>query len=152
MMLNKNFKNILLIFFTTLILSVFITAGCVKEDLSETGGNVYENFDLLWNTINDNYCYLEYKNLNWDSIGNEYSSQLHEGMTDKDFFTVCSNMLNELKDGHVWIYSDFNTSSYGDWYLDYPQNLNSTIVEREYLGTDAIWVTGLKSQKIRNVG
>ena len=137
---------------TSVVLSMFLVTACVKEDLSEAGGNVHENFDLLWKTINDNYCYLEYKNINWDSIGNEYRSQLHADMKDREFFTVCSNMLNELKDGHVWIYSDFNTSSYGDWYLDYPQNFNPTIVDRYYLGSEAVWVTGLRSKKIRDVG
>lgn len=137
---------------TSVILSIFLATACVKEDLSETGGNVHENFELLWKTINENYCYLEYKNINWDSIGNEYRSQLYAEMNEKEFFTVCANMLNELKDGHVWIYSDFNSSSYGNWYLDYPQNFNPTIVDRYYLGSEAVWVTGLRSNKISDVG
>tara|TARA_Y100000739_G_scaffold224906_1_gene230010 strand:- start:259 stop:1269 length:1011 start_codon:yes stop_codon:yes gene_type:complete len=138
--------------FIAVILSALITVSCVKEDLSETGGNFEENFELLWQTINDGYCYLEYKNINWDSIGTVYRSQLHQEMGDKEFFSLCANMLNELKDGHVGIRSDFNKVSYGDWYLDYPQNFNSSIVERNYLGKDCFNLGGFQSQKIEDVG
>ena len=145
MAINKS-----MLFFTIFV--TFLTIGCVKENLSEKTGDIEENFDLLWQTINDEYCYLEYKKINWDSIGDLYREQLTPDMGDKKFFSVCANMLNELKDGHVAIESDFNAISYSDWYLDYPQNYNASIIERNYLGKDRFKLGGLKSQKIKNIG
>jgi len=61
-------------------------------------------------------------------------------------------MLNELKDGHVNLYSNFNTFRYWDWFLDYPQNFNWSVVERNYLGKDCLIAGRLKAQKIGNSG
>ena len=36
---------------TSVVLSMFLVTACVKEDLSEAGGNVHENFDLLWKPL-----------------------------------------------------------------------------------------------------
>ena len=50
-------------------------------------------------------------------------------------FEILGNMLAELKDGHVNLYSSSNTARYWDWYLDYPRNFNESIIEK-YLGRD----------------
>ncbi len=133
------------------LIAVVLTA-CVKDDISIEGGSASENFDLLWQIVKDDYCYLKYKQIRWDSIGNIYRAKLNNNMSDEELFDVCANMLNELKDGHVNLYSEFNTSRYWKWFLDYPQNFNSTIVERNYLGHNYIIANGLKAQKIRDVG
>ena len=50
-------------------------------------------------------------------------------------FEILGNMLAELKDGHVNLYSSSNMARYWDWYLDYPRNFNESIIEK-YLGRD----------------
>jgi hypothetical protein len=54
-------------------------------------------------------------------------------MTDREFFSKCSEMLNHLKDGHVNLRAGFSTSYYNDFYLNYPANFNKEIIDRNYL-------------------
>jgi hypothetical protein len=111
-----------------------------------------DNFNLLWKVVDESYCYLDYKNIRWDSIKTVYATKVSDGMSDKELFDVCADMLNELKDGHVNLYSDFNVSRYWDWYLDYPQNYNGTLIERNYMGKDYLIAGGVYAQKIKDVG
>jgi hypothetical protein len=111
-----------------------------------------DNFNLLWKLVDESYCYFGYKKINWDSIKTVYAPKISDDMDEKALFKVCAAMLNELKDGHVNLYSDFNTSRYWDWYLSYPQNYNNTIVERTYLGRDHIIAGRLRAKRIRDVG
>ena len=64
-------------------------------------------------------------------------------MSSDGLFEVLGNMLAELKDGHVNLYSASNTARYWDWYLDYPRNYDESLVER-YLGRDYRISSGLK--------
>jgi len=95
------------------------------------------NFESLWKIMDEHYCYFTYKNINWDSIGNVYRLKIQrpDTLNDVTFFRICGNMLNELKDGHVNLASSFDVSRYWKWYLDYPDNFNSTILYSDrYLG------------------
>ena len=56
-------------------------------------------------------------------------------MSNDGLFEVLGNMLAELKDGHVNLYSVSNTARYWDWYLDYPRNFDEAIIE-QYLGRE----------------
>jgi hypothetical protein len=111
-----------------------------------------DNFNLLWKVVDESYCYFDYKNVRWDSVKKAYASKVSDDMSDKELFDVCAAMLNELKDGHVNLISDFNVSRYWEWYLGYPQNYNNTIVERSYLGRDYLIAGGVRAQKTGNVG
>ena len=56
-------------------------------------------------------------------------------MTDLQLFEVLRNMLAELRDGHVNIFTSFDTAREWSWQEDYPSNVSDTLLRR-YLGTD----------------
>ena len=126
-----------------ILILTFITTlnACINEP--ETPKNTYEyNFEALWKIIDTRYCYLHYKNINWDSIQTAYKARLDTNMTEFAFFDLLGNMLTELKDGHVNLYSNFNRSRYWKWFSDYPANFSSAIVFSDrYLG-DGYYVAG----------
>jgi hypothetical protein len=107
-----------------------------------------DNFNLLWKVVDESYCYFDYKNINWDSVKTVYAPKISDGMSDRELFDVCAAMLRELKDGHVNLYSDFNLSKYGDFFLDYPQNYNNTLVVRNYLKRDYATAGGVQAQRL----
>ena len=109
----------------------FVLGGCIRED--EYDNSSAGNFEALWKLIDEHYCYLDYKGIDWDSIYNVYSPQISDDMGDDALFEVLGNMLAELKDGHVNLYSAWNTARYWDWYLDYPRNYSEELIE-QYLG------------------
>lgn len=133
-------------------LIVIVFTSCIQNDVINEDNTPQGNFSLLWNIVDESYCFFEEKGIDWDSIKLVYEPQIYNTMPDTQLFRVCGNMLNELKDGHVNLYSDFNVSRYWDWYLDYPQNYNATIVERNYLGDDYFLKGGLRAKNLNGIG
>jgi hypothetical protein len=137
-----------------LILIFLVFASCERlfiEDDPED--DPVTNFEILWNTIDKKYSFFIYKNIDWDSIYQVYRPMVYEGMARKQLFRVMSDMLFELRDGHVNLYAEFNISRNWDWYLQYPQNFNYSLLERNYLAND-YEITGgsLINKEIDSVG
>lgn len=135
-----------------IILLVPILTSCIQDWAINYDNSPQGNFDLLWKTIDENYCFFDEKGIDWNAVKKEYESLVSEKTSDEELFQICSSMLSKLRDGHVNLYSDFNTFRYWDWFLDYPQNFNWALVERNYLGKDYIIAGRLKAKNIKNVG
>jgi hypothetical protein len=127
-----------------LLLPLALTA-CVEEE--QYDNSAVGNFDALWTTIDQKYCFFPYKaeeyGLDWNEVYDRYRPQVFSGMTRDSLFTVLSNMLGELRDGHVNLYSAFNVGRYWAWWQDYPTNFDSNI-QRNYLGNDYRIAGGIK--------
>lgn len=128
-----------LIFIPLLLLPLF--AGCIREE--EFDNTPQGNFEALWKIIDEQYCFLDYKQIDWDAIHDQYQPLITPNISSDGLFEVLGNMLAELKDGHVNLYSASNTARYWDWYLDYPRNYDEALVE-QYLGRDYRIASGLK--------
>ena len=119
-------------------LCIITTAGaCIdEEEMPDTPSG---NLEALWRIIDEHYCFLDYKKsaigLDWNQVHARYAPQVHDGMTDIQLFEVLANMLSELRDGHVNIYTSFDTAREWSWQEDYPSNVSDTLLRR-YLGTD----------------
>ena len=138
-----------------LSLCIFATAlitGCISDDKMNPDNTSTTNFDLLWKLVDEKYCYLNSKNIDWEQIGKQYRSKLRDDMTEEELFELCGNMLYHLKDGHVNIFSDFNISRNWSWYLDYPLNFNMDIIHYGYLEPDFNYVGPLMVKKFNNIG
>lgn len=91
-------------------------------------------FKYLWEDIYRRYSFFEEKNVDWYAVHEKYSSIINDSTIDKDLFNILSEMLFELKDGHVNLTSSFDRSRNWDWFMNYPPNYNQNIIERHYLG------------------
>ena len=130
---------------TILLYVILLLTSCITEDVPN---NTPEgNFEALWKIIDTQYCFLDYKKqeygLNWDKVYKEYKNRLTPDMNDKDLFQVLSDMLEELRDGHVNLVARHEISQYREWYDNYPTNFIDTI-QRIYLGKDYVISSGLK--------
>lgn len=128
-----------------LLLSALLPVGCVREeDFSDTP---QDNLRALWTIIDQKYCFLDYKaqtlGLDWGAVYSRYAGRLSDGMTNNQLFEVMSEMLAELRDGHVNLYNPADVGRYWSWYEDYPTNFSEE-VQRAYLGTDYKMAAGLK--------
>lgn len=129
-------------------------ASCIIED---THGDTPEgNFEALWQTIDRQYCFLDYKRkeygLDWDEVYTRYKKRITPTMTDKELFQVLSEMLDELRDGHVNLVASHQTSQYRAWYDNYPSNFSDSI-QRVYLRKDYTTTGGMKYQILEdNIG
>ncbi len=121
------------------ICSCFLTA-CIDED--QQSDTPQGNLEALWSIMDQHYCFFDEKGIDWDSIHAVYAKQMNSSMTDQQQFEVMANMLSELKDGHVNLYTSFNAGRYWSWKEDYPTNLSDTLLRR-YLKTDYLIASGM---------
>ncbi len=92
-------------------------------------------FDYLWNKVNEQYAYFDVKNVDWDAVYARYAPEIRSGMSDDSLFFQLGSMLNELRDGHVNLFSEFNISRF-DISLLGPDNIDFRFIKENYLGTD----------------
>ena len=116
-----------------LLIFPLLFTSCIREE--EFDNTPQGNFEALWKLIDEKYCFLDYKQIDWDAIYDQYQPLITADMSSDGLFEVLGDMLAELKDGHVNLYSASNTARYWDWYLDYPRNYDEAIIEK-YLGRD----------------
>ena len=126
------------------LLAIF-AASCV--DIEEHEDSPQGNFEALWQIIDEHYCFFDYKQqvygLDWDAIYNIYNVRAKGQMTDYQLFEVLAEMLAQLRDGHVNLYTSFDNGRYWHWHEDYPTNFSDTL-QRRYLGTDYRIAGGLR--------
>ncbi len=124
---------------------LFAMTSCVNEDEYDDTPN--GNFEALWHIVDEHYCFFDYKQkaygLDWNNIYQRYSKQMDSGMTEGQEFEVLGNMLGELRDGHVNMYSSFDVARNWTWHENYPSNFSDTLLNK-YLGTDYRIATGMK--------
>lgn len=118
---------------TLALLLTLLPCSCIGEE--EFDNTPTGNFEALWKIIDEQYCFLDYKGIDWNAIHHQYAPLIADDMSSEGLFEVLGNMLAELKDGHVNLYSTSNMARYWDWYLDYPRNFSESLVE-QYLGRD----------------
>ena len=125
-----------------IILSAALIAlsSCHKQE--EWDNDPMGNFDALWTIIDEHYCFFEYKDIDWKAVGETYRAKVRPDMTSKELFVVCSDMVNELRDGHTNLISSWDVSHYRFW-EDYPQNYDKRIVEQCYLSYNFKTASGI---------
>lgn len=107
-----------------------ILASC--HDIPQYADNPQGNFEALWRTLDEHYCFFREKGVDWNEIHDRYAPMVTDFMTNEELFSVCAQMLDELRDGHTNLSSAFNTSYYRRWWSDYPQNFDERLIKEFY--------------------
>lgn len=121
-------KNRILKYFA--LLAVCVLSSC--HDIEEQSPNAEGVFNALWTEIDRHYCFLDEKGIDWNEVYARYRPKIQNNMGRDALFQVCSDMLAELRDGHVNLSTPFATSYYTKWWSDYPQNYNERLVQQYY--------------------
>ena len=94
-------------------------------------------FDSIWNNFNDTYALFDIKGVNWNSVYDKYYPKISSGMSDKELFIVCSDMLGELNDAHVNLMSPFGYYNSGGRFDTSNMELFSlNLIKDEYLNSN----------------
>lgn len=94
-----------------------------------------ENFEYLWKQCDEKYAFFDYKKIDWNERHSYYKSRINDNMSQESLFNELAAMMNDLRDGHVNLVSNFNVSSYKINFLG-PTNIDERIVEEFYLTKD----------------
>ncbi len=136
--------------FATLFVGI-ATMSCDSKEF-DFDNNPHGNFDALWTILDRNYCFFEYKQINWDSIGVSYRARVTPNMSKDALFDLMAQMLLELKDGHVNLIARHDITRDWSWKDDYPSNFNGSIVD-EYLTKDYSLASNMRYKILEdNVG
>lgn len=134
-----------------LLIGLLCATSCIREDVS---GNTPEaNFESLWKIIDEQYCFLDYKKqeygLDWDQVHETYAKRITPSMGWEALSEVLSEMVAELRDGHVNLTSSLASSQYRQWFDSYPRNFSDSI-QSIYLKKDYNQSSGLTYQILEN--
>ncbi|MCM1348169.1 MAG: S41 family peptidase [Firmicutes bacterium] len=116
----------------TLILLFALIAFAACKEVEEQPNTPQGNFEALWQIIDQHYCFLLDKQIDWNEVHDRYAARVSTSMTSRQLFDLLSEMLDELKDGHVNLSAAFASSYYRKWWSDYPQNYDERIVQQYY--------------------
>ena len=105
LMMRNKIKQIL-----WLLCCLPVLTGCIGED--DYANDPRGNFEQLWKIIDEQYCFLDTKGIDWDAVHDEYSKLIIPSMSNDDLFDILSQMLYILKDGHVNLSSASRISYY----------------------------------------
>ena len=129
---------------TSLILILFlITTFSSCDNMMEFENTPHGNFKALWTILDRNYCFFEYKDIDWRAKYYKYSARITPDITNDALFSLMGEMLAELRDGHVNLFAAHNITRYWRWHEDYPANFCSHI-QRRYLGDNFGIAAGLR--------
>ncbi len=122
------------IFFALLILlSVLNLSGCKKVFFDEIPPTTnLAVFDQVWDYTSEKYSFFDFKQVDWDAAKTVYRAKVNNRISQDSLFTVLSDMLFLLRDGHVNLISSFDVSRNWNWYLDHPSNFNAVLLQRHY--------------------
>ncbi len=101
-----------------------LLTNCEKIIFRPNQNKSLENvFEVCWKEVDLQYSYFSYKNIDWDYIYDKYKPKVHPGIYEYQLFSILSNMLNELEDGHVNLYiKNANSGLSKAWFERYPSN------------------------------
>lgn len=137
----------------TMLCLLMMTAMTACHDIPEAKDSPSGNFEALWRIIDEHYCFLNEKNLDWDAVHEQYGARISPSMTREELFTVLAEMLAELRDGHTNLVTPWQTSYYRKWWSDYPANYDARLIEQYYFNFNYRQVGGMKYGVLRdNIG
>ncbi len=123
-------------FLVCFLLTTGALVSCV--DVDEYQSDVESNMEALWTIMDEHYCFFAEKEeqlgVNWDEVHERYRRNVDNRMTRYQLFEFLSNMVGELRDGHVNISASFDYARNWSWKEDYPKNFSDSL-QRKYLGT-----------------
>lgn len=130
-----------------LLAAALVATSCIREtmpDNSPTG-----NFEALWEMMDQRYCFFDYKaaeyGLDWNEVHNRYKPRISDKMSTDGLFEVLCEMLSELRDGHVNLYSSIDVGRNWSWFEAFPPNFYQHLQDK-YLGTGYRIGGGLRYQ------
>lgn len=80
---------------------IILIATFILNNIQAQVDKPIDNFESLWNDLNQGYAFFEEKNINWNEIYAKYSLLINEATSDDSLFEVCCSMIRELDDMHT---------------------------------------------------
>ena len=126
-------------FIISLLLTSTLFVSCEKYETYKGIENDYKtNFEAFWKIVDEQYCFLGFKNIDWNAVYDEMMPRVEAAKSDQEFFNILEASLDYLRDGHVWMISPFKRYTCDTYLYDengekYPSNFNASVIVDNYL-------------------
>lgn len=128
-------------------------AACGEEPLQQAMEPKSEpyvtTFDRMWTTVDQDYSYLQYKQVDWPAVRRTYRPRAAAARGTAELLAVVQEALSTLRDVHVWI-----VTPGGDvrptWRPSHRANWGPALLERERQRSG--WVAASDAMGGRSVG
>ena len=89
-----------------ILILLFSFYGCEKMILEPDPVNVPDNnFEIFWKDFDRYYAQFSLRHINWDSVYALYRPQISPSTSDRQLFTMFSNIILGINDMHVTLYT-----------------------------------------------
>lgn len=129
--------------------AIMAFSACEKyEPVREVDTDFVRNYEKFWTLVDENYCFLgtKYnndKNVDWQAVYDKWMPVVKNDVKEEyELFNIIGKSLDVLRDGHIWMISDFKTYSNNEFYLKpdletyYGTDYEPGLVKRAYLQTN----------------
>ena len=113
-----------------------------------TAPTTAEVFDELWNAVDLKYVCFSNRDVDWDAVYTKYRGRIRDDASEKELFSVLSQMLEELKDRHISLSMD--GEKWSGYYQEDPAINVVDVIVSQYLGKDKKESGGLHYNIIHN--
>lgn len=137
------------IFRNLLFFILFISLTSCHDEPEYHNDNI-GNFNALADIVAKRYCFFAEKDIDWNALCDEYRQKIEPDCNQLELFLIMSDLLDNLKDGHVNLTSKFSTSYYKKWWTDYPQDFNLRTLREYYLDFDYFQTSGISYKMLPN--
>lgn len=127
--------------YSLIVIGTLSVTSCEKAFLErEPSTDLEAVFETFWTLIDENYCYFDEKNVDWDALYTLNRVKISNEDTDENqLYIILAEMLDELRDGHVNLYRR-NGGKYKYNYKEgYETNFDWKLLYRNYLSNNATY-------------
>lgn len=128
------------------VILLLLAAGCaeIPDYADASPDDALASFDALADIVATKYCFFQEKEVDWDAVCRNARKDVNASTNPGELFTILSDLLAELKDGHVNLITPFATSYYKKWWSDYPQDFNNRVLQQYYLNFGGLQTSGMQ--------
>lgn len=129
-----------------IIAAVSVLVSCERYDsVKEVNTDFETNYEAFWTMVNEEYCFLgtslgNDKNVDWQGVYDKWMPVVRNEVKDEyELFNIMGKSLDVLRDGHIWMISDFKLYANNEYYLKpdgetyYGDDFVSGFVQKKYL-------------------
>jgi hypothetical protein len=95
-----------------ILFSYLATPTLIHAQSNQLSPDKYrEDFEYFWKSINDEYCYFNKKQTDWQKVKELYEPRVENITTRDQFVSILERSLNEIYDHHAVLNTNTDSSN-----------------------------------------
>lgn len=111
-------------FISIALAAICVLASCEKyETVKEVNNDFVTNYETFWTMVDEQYCFLgttfnNDKKVDWQAVYDKWMPVVKNDVkNENELFNIIAKSLDVLRDGHIWMISDFKVYGNNEYYL-----------------------------------